>query len=434
MSAAAEKLSHRVVSTRQRLAMVCVLLFLFVFAAVSKAYHKDVLVGFDELQHASYTAQIQRDGISISLDSLRLLDPRTFRFTGEANYLNHPPLYYFALGKLGPKLEGSPGAMLHFRLVNIVLAAVGLLACLMLGVGIFAERLSFYAYAIALFCIPVLPPLAGAINNDNAAFLGGALVLFGLARWLGGGRDSFLYLVLAGFVVAAWAKLTGLLLAGTVVATVLAYLAWRGRFRLAWIAAAAAAFLLAALPYAVFVVRYGSPVPDTAAQQMMLISGAHLAGWSANPRLSFPMYAVQFAGQFIAAWMPTLAPRGAFQFAMLVIPLAAVVMALAGLAVSGRKLMRGREEPLDILVLACGAALTVTLVFHVWFSYQRHLATGWMMDAYPRYYLPIIPFVPLAGLAAVSALSSDRWRKAALSFLIAGPIAFGVLGSGARPW
>ena len=148
------------------------LVLLFGATAVYKAYNKDLTSGFDELQHASYTAQIQRDGISTDLNSLRLLDPHTFHFTHEVNYLNHVPTYYFVLGKLGPNPEGRPGAILHFRLLNVALVATGLLFCLMLGARMFDERLAFYAYAIPLFCIPVLPSLAGAINNDNAAFLG----------------------------------------------------------------------------------------------------------------------------------------------------------------------------------------------------------------------------------------------------------------------
>lgn len=434
MSVVVGNLSKRVISTRQVFAIVSMLVLLFGATAVYKAYNKDLTSGFDELQHASYTAQIQRDGISTDLNSLRLLDPHTFHFTHEVNYLNHVPTYYFVLGKLGPNLEGRPGAILHFRLLNVALAATGLLFCLMLGARMFDERLAFYAYAIPLFCIPVLPSLAGAINNDNAAFLGGAIVLLGLARWVDDGRSSFLYLALAGLVVAGWAKLTGLLLAGTAVTTVLAYFAWEKRFRPIWIVPTVSAFLLAVLPYLLFIAHYGSPVPDTTAQQMLLISGSRSEGWDSSPRLSFPIYAVHFASQFMAAWMPTLGPRGTFQLAMLVVPLVTVVVAAFGMAVSGRRLKQGMARPLDVLVLACGAALTVTLVCHLGFSYQRHLATGWMMDAYPRYYLPIAPFVPLAGLSVVSALSCERWRKAVLSFLIVGPIAFGLLGSGARPW
>ena len=83
MSGVVGNLPDRVISTRQRFTIVFLLVLLFAAAAVYKAYSKDVTAGFDELQHVSYTAQIQRDGISTNLESLRLLDPRTFRFTRE---------------------------------------------------------------------------------------------------------------------------------------------------------------------------------------------------------------------------------------------------------------------------------------------------------------------------------------------------------------
>jgi hypothetical protein len=51
------------------------------------------------------------------------------------------------------------------------------------------------------------------------------------------------------------------------------------------------------------------------------------------------------------------------------------------------------------------------------------------MEAYPRYYLPLIAMVPLAELSPLAAIESPRWRDALLSFLIAGPIAFRLLGA-----
>lgn len=74
-------------------AMVVVLLL--VVAAAFSANRKQVTTGFDELAHASYVAQLQRAGTFWpDLESLRLLDPKTFAFTAKASYLNHPPLYY----------------------------------------------------------------------------------------------------------------------------------------------------------------------------------------------------------------------------------------------------------------------------------------------------------------------------------------------------
>ena len=54
------------------------------------------------MKGVSYVAQIQHDADAApALPTMRLLDPRTFQFTGAANYLNHPPLYYALLAHLG---------------------------------------------------------------------------------------------------------------------------------------------------------------------------------------------------------------------------------------------------------------------------------------------------------------------------------------------
>jgi hypothetical protein len=66
---------------------------------------------------------------------------------------------------------------------------------------------------------------------------------------------------------------------------------------------------------------------------------------------------------------------------------------------------------------------------HVTYSYQRHVATGWLMDAYPRYYLPLAAIVPLAGLSLVAAVAQPRARAVLLAFLIAGPVLFRLLGA-----
>src|ERR1700691_4547236 len=87
--------------------VAAVILALFVLAAMLSAQRKDITQGFDEVAHASYVAHIQHTGDAWPrLQDMRLLDPKTFQFTGEANYLNHPPLFYALLAALGPQLEG----------------------------------------------------------------------------------------------------------------------------------------------------------------------------------------------------------------------------------------------------------------------------------------------------------------------------------------
>jgi len=411
-------------------AVAAVIFALFVLAAIVSAARKDITQGFDEVAHTSYIAHIQHSGNAWpDLTKMRLLDPQTFEFTDKPNYLNHPPKFYALLAKLGPTLEGHPQVLFVYRLIDVAIAGIGLAALLWLGLAARFTREEFYAYAVPIACIPALAPIAGAVNNDNLAFCGGAIVTLGLWQALVTERDGWLVLALAGVVAASWAKLTGFLLTVPMASAVMTYLLLRGRLPWLWIPAALAALALAATPYFEFIMSYGSPTPETPAQVALITDGAHAAGWDVLPRKSFPDYVAYFAGAFIADWMPTIAVRNAFNYVMLVIPAAALVCAVLGIILSLRRIWRRRETALDVIVAAGSCAIALTLAIHLHFSYQRHLATGWLMDAYPRYYLPLMAIVPLACLALVVGIENPRRRNALIVFLVAGPVIFRIFGA-----
>jgi hypothetical protein len=422
--------------------VAAVILGLFVLSAAFSAERKGITAGFDEVAHAAYVAHIQHTGDAWpDLKAMRLIDPQTFQFTATANYLNHPPPFYDLLAALGPRLEGRPQALLAHRLIDIAIASLGFAALLGLGLAARFPRHEFYAFAVPLACIPVLVPIAGAINNDNLAFLGGAVAMLGAWQLIASplptlprsrgrvGRGAWLAVALLGLVVASWAKLTGLLLTGAMLGTVIAYLLWRQRLRWSLLLPIALAFALAAAPYIIYAVQYGSPTPQTPAQIALLQDGARTAGWADLPRKSFPAYIVYFVIAFVADWMPALGERNVLQYSMLAIPVAALGCALAGIALSLRRLWRRQDSALDVVVIAGTMALVATFAIHVTYSYGRHVATGWLMDAYPRYYLPLAAIVPLAGLSLLAAVEAPRWRAALLAFLIAGPAIFRVFGA-----
>ena len=410
--------------------VAAVILGLFVLSAGMSAERKGISAGFDEVAHASYVAHIQHSGDAWpDLKSMRLLDPRNFQFTGDANYLNHPPPFYDLLAALGPRLEGRPQALLAHRLIDIAIAAIGFAALLGLGLAARFPRQEFYAFAVPLACIPVLVPIAGAVNNDNLAFLGGAVATLGAWQLITTARAGWLGVALLGLIAASWAKLTGLLLIGAMLGAVIAYLLWRQRLRWSVLGPIALAFALAAAPYIIYAVQYGSPTPQTPAQIALLQDGARIAGWAELPRESFPAYIVYFVVAFVADWMPALGERNVLQYSMLAIPAAALGCALAGIVLSLRRLWRRQEAALDVIVIAGTVALVATFAIHVTYSYGRHLATGWLMDAYPRYYLPLAAIVPLAGLSLLADVKAPRWRAALLAFLIAGPAIFRVFGA-----
>jgi hypothetical protein len=409
---------------------VCaVVLLLFVVAATLGAVRKDVTRGFDEVAHASYIAHLQHSGETWpAFEDMRMLDPSSFGFTSKGNYLDHPSPYYVLLARLGPTLEGHPEAILFDRLFNVLLAAIGLAALMAVGLVAKLPRLTLYAYIVPIAGIPVLAPLAGAINNDNAAFAGGGIATLAALQLLNTGSRAWLIAALGGVILASWAKFTALLLVGGLVGGVLLWLLWRGRLPSRWVGLIAIAALLAVAPYVALFAQYGSPTPRTPGQIAMIKSGALAVGWDSAERMSPAAFAVHFVSEFVLEWMPIF-PRNALNYAMLAIPIIAALCAVAGLFLAGQRIAHGKEQPLDIMIAAGALAFAVTFVIHGIFSYRLHTEFGWLTSAYPRYYLPLAALIPLAGLSLLGAIKRPSARAMLLVFLIAGPVVFCLLGA-----
>jgi hypothetical protein len=429
-AAAPAALARRTVPAAGNLLVAVAILVFFALACADNAAHRSITTGFDETQHVSYVAQIKATGNPWpALDSLRLIDPQTFKFTAKPNFLDHPPIYYALLAAFGPQLEARPQALFAYRMLNVVVAAIGLAALFMIALDAQFSRPEFWALAVPITFIPVLVQIAAAVTNDNMAFLGGSLATLGAWQTVATGSGRWLACALGGVVVAAWAKLTGLVLTAPMLAVVVTYMIWRKGAPALWLAAAAFAFLVAAAPYLIYLVQYGSPVPPTRALLASVEDGVRNLGWVNLPRKSFAEYLIYFGGGFIANWMPTLADRSAFQYSMLAIPVATLLCAAAGLAMSVRRVWRREETKLDVIVIAGAFGLATNVPFHVGYNYIYYLASGWLGGAYPRYYLPLAGIVPLAGLSLAAAIGAPRWRAAMLTFLIAGPVVFRVLGA-----
>jgi hypothetical protein len=420
---------ERAVSPNTKWRVCAVVLLIFIVAAVFSAVRKDVTRGFDEVAHASYIAHLQHSGETWpAFKDMRMLDPSSFRFTSELNYLDHPSPYYVLLAHLGPNLEGHPEAILVYRLFNVALAAIGFAALMAVGLVARLPRLTLYAYIVPLACIPVLVPLAGAINNDNAAFAGGGIATLAALQLLATGSRASLMAALGGVIVASWAKFTALLLVGGLVAGVLLWLLWRGRLPSRWIGLIAIAALLAIAPYVALIAQYGSPTPRTPGQLAMIKTGALAAGWDSAARMSPAAFAAHFVSEFVLEWIPTLKPRNALNYAVLAIPITAALCAFAGLLLAAQRIAHSKEEPSDVVIAAGALAFAVTFIIHGIFSYQLHAEFGWLTSAYPRYYLPLAAVVPLAGLSLLGAIKQPRARAILVAFLIAGPVVFRLLG------
>ena len=136
-----------------------------------------------------------------------------------------------------------------------------------------------------------------------------------------------------------------------------------------------------------------------------------------------------FLTTFVSEWMPSLHQRNSLQLSLLALPIAVLTAAAAGAFLSFREIVGGRGEVTDSVVAAGMLAIVVTFTIHMGFSYQRHVETGWMMDAYPRYYLPMIAIIPLAALRFSRRIEPESVQALALSLLVVAPLVFGLFGA-----
>jgi 4-amino-4-deoxy-L-arabinose transferase-like glycosyltransferase len=163
-----------------------------VFAGFAIAYTRITPIGAspDELSHLTYL-----NGIA---DHLRLPP------AGEPER-QQPPLYYL-LGAIVAKVSGDDARLI--RLVSVVLGVLTILVVYAVGRRLFPSRPLLAVGAAALVgLLPEAQYLAGAVNDDNLAWLAGAL------------------LVLAGVVAMQSVRLTPRLALGVGFAVALAVLA-----------------------------------------------------------------------------------------------------------------------------------------------------------------------------------------------------------------
>jgi hypothetical protein len=407
-----------------------IIVLLFILGAAGSALRRPITQGFDEIAQVSYVAYLQTSHpIWPQLEQMRMVDPITFEFTSEPNYLNHPPFYYWLIAALGPEVRAHPSSLIFLRLLNVAIGALGVIGLLALATRMELQPLEFYAFVTMTAATPVLAPLAGAVNNDNLGFVGGVFTALGAYAFVASHGRSWLVVSCCGMLVAAAAKLTGLLLSGGFLAALLVLAIMKRTANRGDAAIVVASLIAAAMPYLVFLLQYGSPAPNTSAQASLLRNGADVAEWSSALAMDAATYTIVFLRTFLMEWMPSLRPRNDFELALLILPATVLALAAAGALVSSRAILAERGSLSGPIVAAGMLAIVVTLAIHIVFCYQRYLQTGWLMDAYPRYYLPMIAIVPMAALTFTGAIRSPRTRTLLLSFLVAAPLIFELFGA-----
>ena len=331
--------------------------------------------GMDEPAHAAYTEHLgQNDLLLPDFDDFPMSPTNA-----QQNYLNHPPHFYLPLASTVPN---DAATYRHYAFLFAALIAALYFA---FGMQLRASLGATALYAAFPFLLSA-EHLLGFYNNDLWGILGGVLACFGSYRWLQHPNSSRAHWLIAFGLLFASAKFTALLLVGIYLACVYMLHPQRSNRLVIFIACA-----LAAAPYAYFLYRYGSPVPDTAGKRAILQHYAAAAGWPELPPLIF------------IDWLIFALISFARVHAGLDLTWAGLLLLIA----SWVALRAMPRSPAAIIARAACIATLLVLLVHLGFSYQRYVAYAWLKDFYVRYYFPLLPAYGLGVMIAADFL----WTK-----------------------
>lgn len=338
-------------------------------------------VNLDEQGHVSYALHLaQSDAFFPSLTEMRLYDFAANIWSGEPNFINHPPLSYHLLNLFSNIDPPGPGA----RTASIAFFALGFTA-IIAALHKTAMFSSLGLAAVTALCVLLKVQRFGiTFSNDSVAFFGGGLVFLGaVLLWKKSASKRALHSALAigalGVALCIAAKLNAAILAGVFILVVFSSFAQKESALLArasklQLVICAAMCLSAAWPYLILIQEFGTPAPSTPGQIKML------SGDIDAPRLALAAYLSQsLVGALHNAGGDAFVTYGIF----------AAVTAGSALTFSWKRPERG-VFPLQPFARAALIATALTLSLHLAFSFQRHVQYGWQPELYPRYYFPLL--------------------------------------------
>ena len=357
-------------------------------------------VNLDEQGHVSYALHLaQSRQVFPALTDMRLFDFAANAWSGEPNFINHPPLAYHLLNMFSDFNPIGPGV----RTASISFFALGF-AVMIYALHCTGMFSNLGLAAVTMFCVLLkLQRFGETFSNDSVAFLGGGLAFLGtVLLWKKGVTARALHMALAigaagtGLCIAA--KLNAAVLVGmfALVSLLVFILRERPAFThlskplllLLFLACTAAAW-----PYLAFIQEFGTPAPNTPGQIKMLADGID------GPRLGLAAYLIQsLIGALQNAGKDAVAAYAIF----------AAVTSFAALYFSLRQTSNPGAFPLQPIACAALIATALTLALHLGFSFQRHVQYGWQPELYPRYYFPLLGPYLLIFFSAVNALGPLR--------------------------
>ena len=355
-------------------------------------------LNLDEQGHVSYALHLaQSPEFFPSLTDMRLFDFAGNAWSGEPNFINHPPLAYHLLSLFSDFSAVGPSV----RTASIAFFALGF-AAILFGLHCTGMFSGLGIAAVTMLCVLLkLQRFGETFSNDSVAFLGGGLAFLGtVLLWKKDVSARALQTALAvgsagtGLCIAA--KLNAAVLVGMFGLVSIAAFALRERSAFAHISKPLLLLLFltctaVAWPYLAFIQEFGTPTPHTQGQIKMLSDSLEA------PRLGLAAYLFQSLNGAL---------RNAGPDAMITYAIFAAVTAGAVLMFSFRR--QAEMFPLQPIARAALIATALTLALHLAFSFQRHVQYGWQPELYPRYYFPLLGPYLLIFFSAVNGLGPLR--------------------------
>jgi hypothetical protein len=330
------------------------------------AFRANFPTQLDEQAHYSYIAEMRETPTLVPrYESMRLINLEDGSWSAERNYLNHPPLYYLLMSVL-------PFDVLSLRLANVVISALAVGLLCFIGLRAFADPMQHVIFASGVALCPKAQLMGGQINNDNLAFLAGAVVLFALTR-----EQSTRIAVQTGFgfVLGALSKLTAGLILGLLLA--FSHLSRIRALPPRYFAILGAFALVGTAPYLLNLAVYDAPLFIN--KEFIFIPE------SERLQLGLGEFILHFLRKFFTTW-------GAFEPAMVheIIPF----LIILGLSLASK----------NKLVVSGLVTLAAVMLINFVFMYRIFLETGHTAGMSFRYYLPLWPVLVLGASSGAARL------------------------------
>ena len=343
----------------------------------------------DEWAHLTYVHEIANTGRWIPDYSNSVIIN-----SGHKNYLGHPPLYYTITGVIGKFFDwDAVHDYKRFRLISALMLASGIFFWVLIADSLSINRLWICAIVAATAAVPMVSYLGGAVNNDNLAYLGVAIFLYGIVSTQIKPKFAW-YVIAIGCIITFLTKATASLYIIAFFATWLIL-----EFAKAQKIPAVKHFTIAVISvvvtccayYIPTVIYFHTPFPH---------AGTLRAGMSppSNP-ISLFAFVIDFVSTMLG-YLPVVVSQESFSpfhkflrsffYALLALP---IIIWLITRHITTNKAHK------NIVDAAC-IALTVVAIAHIYVTYTSYLGNGVFAGLQPRYYGYLLPGLFLVGFMA----------------------------------